>query len=69
MIEDLAEMPGPQFGFDYLYKCLVEVVNMESIPADRLTITTARLRAIIEGERSRIKRVNKWNREIANAGN
>jgi ribosomal protein S14 len=53
---------GSRFGFDYLYKCLVDVVNLGDLSPASETMTTRRLRSIIEGERSRIARVKKWNK-------
>lgn len=59
---ELSEMPGPQFGYDYLYRCLIEVKDIGDMPAEAETVTTARLRAIIEAERYRIRRAKDWNK-------
>jgi len=59
--EVLDEMPGSRFGFDYLNQCLVNAMLAGDLPPERWTVTTARLRAIVEGERTRIARLKKWN--------
>lgn len=61
--EELAKLPGDKFGFDYLYRCVVDVINLGKLPPDAETMTTARLRSIIEGERSRIERIKRWNKK------
>lgn len=69
MERELDSMPGPRFGFDYLQRCVVEILAADAIPADQETIVTARLRAIIEGERKRVDRLRAWNeKQAANAG-
>jgi hypothetical protein len=67
---ELAEMAekepaGEKFGFDYLYQCLIDALIANDIPPDLVTMTTARLRGIIDGERNRIKRLKQWNKEQA----
>lgn len=55
--------PGEgRFGFDYLLNCVIEIISGQSMPDHLQTIVTARLRGIIESERTRICRVEKWNR-------
>lgn len=56
---------GSKFGFEYLYQCLIDALITDSIPPDLVAMTTARLRAVIDGERSRIARLKKWNKEQA----
>lgn len=58
---ELEQMPGPQFGYDYIYQCLVEVRSLGELPAEVETLTTARLRGILDSERKRIKRAKAWN--------
>jgi hypothetical protein len=58
---ELTELPGPKFGFDYLNECLVQVLSLQELPADRRTVATARMLDIIELERSRFARLKKWN--------
>lgn len=58
----LSEMPGSRFGFDKLKQAVVDAMLLDDLPFERQTVTTAKLRRIIEGERQRIRRLRDWNK-------
>jgi hypothetical protein len=62
-IESLDESaPGwKRYGFQNLYGAVLDALDMESLPAARRTVVTARMIRIIEGERARFRRVKDWN--------
>lgn len=70
--EDLADLDareakdgrtaGKRYGYEYLTRCVVEALNSKGIPPNLVTMTTDRIRSIIEDERERINRVRRWNK-------
>lgn len=62
---ELETMPGPQFDFEYLNKCVAEVMTIRNLPRDKWNIVTARFNDIIEGERARLRRLRDWNKRNA----
>lgn len=73
--EDLADLDarelkagrktGNKYGYEYLTRCVVEALNSKGIPPNLVTMTTDRIRSIIEDERERINRVRRWNKTQA----
>jgi hypothetical protein len=49
------------YSYDYLHKTLMNLLTSEGMDPNAETVTTARLRAIIDGERGRLDRVASWN--------
>jgi hypothetical protein len=53
------------YGFDNLYKTLLEVISLEDLPAERRTITTDYLIHAWTAEKNRAERIDQFNRRTA----
>jgi hypothetical protein len=62
-LDELAEgnPKGKRYSFEYLNQCVFDAQQFEAIPPEKLSVTAARMAAILAAERDRIDRVKKWN--------